>query len=185
MKHLFLTVAAAVLAANVQAAEPAKAAAAVKDAAAAAKTTATEATKGAADALDFTLKSTTGQNVKLSDLKGKVVLVNMWASWCGPCRQEMPILDKLAKDNKDAGLVVLGVNQDEEASERDAFLKDNAVSFQILDDSKHTVAGLFKSKTQPSSFFIDRAGNLAHTHEGFKAGDDAVYAKTVKELLAK
>ena len=95
----------------------------------------------------------------------------------------MPILDKLAKDNKD--LVVLGVNQDEEASERDAFLKDNPVSFQVLDDSKHTVAGLLKSKTQPSSFFVDRAGNLVHTHEGFKAGDDAVYAATVKELLAK
>ena len=158
MKHLFLTIAAAFLAVNVNAADPAP---------------------------DFTLKSTAGKNVKLSELKGKVVLINMWASWCGPCRQEMPILDALAKANADAGLVVLGVNQDEEASERDAFLKDNAVSFPILDDSKHTVAGLYKSKTQPSSFFIDRAGNIAHVHEGFKAGDDAAYAKTVKELLAK
>jgi thiol-disulfide isomerase/thioredoxin len=161
MKNLFLTLAAAFLAASVNAADVAK-----------------------GPAPDFTLKSTTGQNVKLSDLKGKVVLINMWASWCGPCRQEMPILDKLAKDNKD-GLVVLGVNQDEEASERDAFLKDNAVSFPILDDSKHVVAGLLKSKTQPSSYFVDRAGNLVNVHEGFKAGDDAVYAATVKELLAK
>ena len=162
MKNLFVTLAAAFLAASVNAADVAK-----------------------GPAPDFTLKSTTGQNVKLSDLKGKVVLINMWASWCGPCRQEMPVLDKLAKNNKDAGLVVLGVNQDEEASERDAFLKDNPVSFQILDDSKHAVAGLFKSKTQPSSFFVDRAGNLVHAHEGFKAGDDKVYAATVKELLAK
>lgn len=162
MKNLLLTLAATFLAASVQAAD---------------------APKGPAP--DFTLKSTAGQNVKLSDLKGKVVLINMWASWCGPCRQEMPILDKLAKANKDAGLVVLGVNQDEEASERDAFLKDNGVSFQILDDSKHAVAGLLKSKTQPSSYFVDRAGNLVHVHEGFKSGDDAVYAATVKELLAK
>lgn len=160
MKNLFVTLAAAFLAASVNAADVAK-----------------------GPAPDFTLKSTTGQNVKLSDFKGKVVLINMWASWCGPCRQEMPILDKLAKENKD--LVVLGVNQDEEASERDAFLKDNPVSFPILDDSKHAVAGLLKSKTQPSSFFVDRAGNLVHAHEGFKAGDDKVYAATVKELLAK
>ncbi|MEY4588189.1 MAG: hypothetical protein RL497_265 [Pseudomonadota bacterium] len=172
MKHVLLTLAATFLAVNVHAAD--------------AKKPAAEAPKAAAatPAPDFTLKSTAGQNVKLSDLKGKVVLINMWASWCGPCRQEMPILDKLAKDNKD-GLVVLGVNQDEEASERDAFLKDNGVSFPILDDSKHVVAGLLKSKTQPSSYFVDRAGNLVHTHEGFKAGDDAVYAATVKELLAK
>lgn len=160
MKNLFVTLAAAFLAASVNAADVAK-----------------------GPAPDFTLKSTTGQNVKLSDFKGKVVLINMWASWCGPCRQEMPILDNLAKENKD--LVVLGVNQDEEASERDAFLKDNPVSFPILDDSKHAVAGLLKSKTQPSSFFVDRAGNLVHAHEGFKAGDDKVYAATVKELLAK
>ena len=98
MKNLFVTLAAAFLAVSVNAADVAK-----------------------GPAPDFTLKSTAGQNVKLSDFKGKVVLINMWASWCGPCRQEMPILDKLAKDNKD--LVVLGVNQDEEASERDAFLK--------------------------------------------------------------
>jgi peroxiredoxin len=174
MKHVFLTLAATFLAVNVQAADAAK-----KPAPEAAKTAAV------APAPDFTLKSTTGQNVKLSDLKGKVVLLNMWASWCGPCRQEMPILDKLAKDNKDTGLVILGVNQDEEASERDAFLKDNGVSFQILDDSKHAVAKSLNSTAQPSSFFIDRAGNLVHTHEGFKAGDAAVYAAKVKELLAK
>ncbi len=162
MKRLLMSVATALLAASVNAAD---------------------APKGPAP--DFTLKSTTGQNVRLADLKGKVVLINMWASWCGPCRQEMPILDNLAKANKDAGLVVLGVNQDEEADERDAFLKENPVSFPILDDSKHQVAGLYKSKTQPSSFFVDRAGNLVYTHEGFKAGDDAAYAAKVKELLAK
>lgn len=162
MNRLFLTLAASVLALNVHAAP---------------------ATGGPAP--DFTAKSTAGANVKLSELKGKVVLVNFWASWCGPCRQEMPILDALAKANKDAGLVVLGVNQDEEASERDAFLKENPITFPVLDDTKHTIAQAFKSTVQPSSFFIDRTGKIVHVHEGFKAGDDAAYAKTVKELLAK
>ncbi len=161
MNRLFLTLAASVLSLNLYAAP------------------------ASGPAPDFTAKTTAGQNVKLSELKGKVVLVNFWASWCGPCRQEMPILDALATANKDAGLVVLGVNQDEEASERDAFLKESPVTFPILDDSKHTIAQAFKSSTQPSSFFIDRTGKIVHVHEGFKAGDDAAYAKTVKELLAK
>ena len=161
MKHLFLTIAAAVLAVNVNAAP------------------------ATGPAPDFTAKSLAGPNVKLSELKGKVVLVNFWASWCGPCRQEMPILDALAKANKDSGLVVLGVNQDEESDERDAFLKDNAVSFPILDDSKNAIAKAYKVAAQPSSVFVDRKGNIVHVHEGFKAGDDAAYANTIKELLAK
>ena len=161
MKHLFLTIAAAVLAVNVNAAP------------------------ASGPAPDFTAKSLAGPNVKLSELKGKVVLVNFWASWCGPCRQEMPILDALAKANKDSGLVVLGVNQDEDSDERDAFLKDNGVSFPILDDSKNEIAKAYKSPAQPSSFFVDRKGNIAHVHQGFKAGDDAAYANTIKELLAK
>ncbi|MEY4588188.1 MAG: thiol-disulfide isomerase and thioredoxin/Thiol-disulfide oxidoreductase resA [Pseudomonadota bacterium] len=139
---------------------------------------------------DFSLKSTAGQTVKLSDFKGKVVLINFWASWCGPCRQEMPILDALYKANKDTGLVVLGINLDVDAGERTDFLKDNPVSFTVLEDTKMkddkmATAELYKASVQPSSFFVDRTGNLVHTHKGFKAGDDAVYAATVKELLAK
>lgn len=136
-------------------------------------------------AMDFTLQSTIGRTIRLSDFKGKLVLVNFWASWCPPCRAEMPVLDELAKTYKDAGLVVLGLNVDVDIEARDEFLKDNPVSFLVLDDSKWATAKLYVAPSQPVTFFIDRAGNIAHVHQGYRSGDDAVYAAKVKELLAK
>lgn len=134
---------------------------------------------------DFSLQSTNGATVTLSHFKGRVVLVNFWASWCPPCRTEMPMLDNLAKSYKAAGLVVLGLNVDVDNEARDDYLKEHPVSFPILDDSKWSTAKLYIAPSQPVTFFIDRDGNLAHVHKGYKAGDDLVYTTKVNELLAK
>jgi len=138
-----------------------------------------------AAAPDFALLSTQGETVKLSHFRGKIVLMNFWASWCPPCRAEMPVLDNLAKTHKAAGLVVLGLNVDVDNESRDEYLKEHPVSFPILDDSKWSTAKLYIAPSQPVTFFIDREGNLAHVHQGYKTGDDLVYATKVKELLAK
>ncbi|HMY41177.1 MAG TPA: TlpA disulfide reductase family protein, partial [Marinagarivorans sp.] len=113
------------------------------------------------------------------------VLVAFSGSWCPPCRAEMPVLDNLAQTHKTAGLVVLGLNVDVDNESRDEYLKEHPVSFPILDDSKWSTAKLYIAPSQPVTFFVDRDGNLAHVHQGYKSGDDLVYATKVIELLAK
>lgn len=134
---------------------------------------------------DFALQSTDGKTIRLSHLRGNLVLVNFWASWCPPCRAEMPVLDALAQSHKKAGLIVLGLNVDLDNTARDEYLKEHPVSFPILDDSKWSTAKLYIAPSQPVTFFVDRDGNLAHVHQGYKSGDDLVYAAQVRELLAK
>ena len=84
---------------------------------------------------DFTLKSTGGNNLRLSEMRGQVVLVNFWASWCGPCRQEMPLLDELQNKYSKLGFTVLGVNVDKNPAKADKILKDIPVTFPVLYDT--------------------------------------------------
>lgn len=132
---------------------------------------------------DVTLKSTKGENIRLADLKGQVVMVNFWASWCGPCRQEMPLLEKMYNDYKDAGFMLLGVNVDAEIEDRDRFLKETPVSFPILDDSANEATEAFGVEAMPSSYFVDKNGNLVHLHKGYKPGEEADYIAQIKKLL--
>ena len=161
MKHLLMTIAASLLALSVNAGEL------------------------SGPAPDVTLKSTDGKNIRLADLKGNVVMVNFWASWCGPCRQEMPLLEKMYNDYKDAGFVLLGVNVDAEAEDRDKFLKETTVTFPILDDSDNTATEEFGVEAMPSSYFVDKDGNLAYLHKGYKPGEEDDYIAQIKKLLAK
>ncbi len=144
-----------------------------------------QAGKLSTPAPDITLKSTTGENIRLADLKGKVVMVNFWASWCGPCRQEMPLLEKIYTDYKDAGFVLLGVNVDAETADRDDFMKKTPMSFPILDDSANTATEVFGVEAMPSSYFIDKDGKLVYLHKGYKPGEESVYVAQIKKLLAQ
>lgn len=133
----------------------------------------------------FALKDLAGKTVKLSDFKGKVVMINFWASWCGPCRQEMPLLEEMSKELGKAGFVLLGVNLDEEVSDAKEFLKSTPVTFPILLNPDQSVADMYKNEAMPSSYFVDREGNLAHLHKGYRKGEEADYRKVIKQLLAK
>ncbi|MCR6652788.1 MAG: TlpA family protein disulfide reductase [Cellvibrionaceae bacterium] len=134
---------------------------------------------------DFTLTSIDGEKVKLSDLKGQVVMINFWASWCGPCRQEMPLLNDIYAGYKKAGFVLLSINLDESTDDAKAFLKKTPVNFPVLLDSKGKVADLYKNQAMPSSYFVDRKGNLVHLHQGYKPGEEAEYKRVIKKLLAQ
>lgn len=134
-------------------------------------------------AKDFTLKSNSGKNVRLSDLRGQVVMVNFWASWCGPCRQEMPLLDKLAKRYEPAGFKLLGVNVDSDKALADKLLREIPVGFEILYDPDSKVSELYKVETMPSSVLIDCDGNLNYLHRGYENGDIKIYQDRVKKLL--
>ena len=132
---------------------------------------------------DFTLKSKEGKNVRLSDLRGEVVLLNFWASWCGPCRQEMPILDAMHKKYNMLGFSVLGVNLDAKSSKAIAYLKDTPVTFPVLYDPKGDVSGEYGVQIMPSTVIIDKDGKVRFVHEGYKSGYEDDYIKQVKQLL--
>ena len=132
---------------------------------------------------NFTLKSKEGENVRLSDHRGQVVLLNFWASWCGPCRQEMPILDDMHNKYKSLGFTVLGVNLDAKSSKAIKYLKDTPVTFPVLYDPKGDVSGEYGVQIMPSTVIIDKDGKVRYLHEGYKTGYENDYIKQVKKLL--
>ncbi len=132
---------------------------------------------------DFTLKSMTGENVKLSELQGNVVMINFWASWCGPCRQEMPLLDEFYKKYNKLGFVLLGINVEEDSSKAANYLREIPVSFPILYDNTNSVSKLYNVDAMPSTVLVDRNGNLRFLHRGYKPGDENEYKKLMKALM--
>ncbi len=132
---------------------------------------------------DFTLKSRDGKNVRLSDLRGQVVLLNFWASWCGPCRQEMPILDNIHNKYKSLGFSVLGVNLDAKSKKAIGYLKDTPVTFPVLYDPKGMTSEQYGVSAMPSTVIIDRNGNVRHLHKGYKSGYEDEYMDQIKKLL--
>ncbi len=132
---------------------------------------------------DFTLKSLGGENLKLSELRGEVVMVNFWASWCGPCRQEMPLLDQLYKRYQPMGFTILGVNVEENAGAAKKVLQEQPVSFPILFDPSNQVSELYQVSAMPSTFLVDRDGKLRFLHKGYLPGYEEQYQQQIKELI--
>lgn len=132
---------------------------------------------------DFTLKSRSGENIKLSELRGDVVMINFWASWCAPCRQEMPLLEEMYKKYSDLGFVLLGVNVEEDSSLSEELLREIRVSFPILYDNTNKVTKLYKVVAMPSTIMVDRDGKMRYLHRGYLPGYEAEYIKQIKELI--
>jgi len=132
---------------------------------------------------DFTLKSNRGTNVKLSEHRGQVIMINFWASWCAPCRKEMPLLEELYQRYKDGGFTLLGVNVEEDSSAAKDLLKEIEVSFPILFDSKNSVSQLYNVEAMPSTIIVDRDGNMRFIHKGYQPGYEDEYQKQVRELI--
>ncbi|MEP4888468.1 MAG: TlpA disulfide reductase family protein [Aliiglaciecola sp.] len=143
-------------------------------------------TAGAAElqsAPDFTLKSNSGENLRLEEQQGNVVIVNFWASWCAPCREELPHFDAMQKEYEDLGFTVLAVNVDEYPEKANNLLNDIPVSFPVLFDNLDKVSKLYDVRAMPTTVIIDRDGNKRLTHYGYKSGDEAKYKEVVKALL--
>lgn len=117
-------------------------------------------------ATDFKLKDLSGKEVSLSDYKGKKVFLNFWASWCPPCKAEMPEMQKLYEETKDSDLVILAVNLAEDKSTVQNFIKDNQYKFPVLLDTDNAVASNYQVVSIPTSFFIDKEGNIVDKHIG-------------------
>lgn len=132
---------------------------------------------------DFTLKSLGGKNLKLSEMAGNVVLINFWASWCGPCREEMPLLNDLHKKYEPLGFAVFGVNVEEDVKGATGFLQNFPVDFPVLLDSANQVSKQYKVIAMPTTVLVDRDGKVRYLHQGYKSGDEIKYQQMVKKLV--
>lgn len=134
---------------------------------------------------DFTLKSNQGSNIRLADLKGEVVMINFWATWCGPCLQEMPLLNELYQKYESAGFTLLGVNveDEEDKAKVNDMMEKLQVSFPILYDVESIASELYSVDAMPSTVFVDREGNFRYVHRGYKPGDEEGYKKIVQALI--
>lgn len=129
------------------------------------------------------LSTLDGRPVRLADLRGKVVLIDFWASWCGPCREEMPFLERMHRRYASRGLVIVGISVDNELENVRGFLRRTSVSFPIVHDSRREVAGRYNPRTMPSSYIIDRRGIVRVVHRGFRASDAATIEARITQLL--
>ncbi len=134
-------------------------------------------------AKDFTLKSRSGKNIRLAEQKGNVVLINFWASWCAPCRQEMPKLEELHNKYKDLGFVLLGINLDATPDLSKKLLKDIKVTFPVLFDPENEVSEAYNVESMPTTVIVDKNGNWRFLHKGYQPGYENDYAAQVKQLL--
>ena len=132
---------------------------------------------------DFALKSATGENLRLSEYRGDVVMVNFWATWCGPCRQEMPLLDELYLRYQRVGFNLLGVNIDDDAGRAMEMLDELGVSFPVLFDTRKEVSKLYDVQAMPVTVLVDREGRIRHVHHGYKPGYEEKYLDQVRALL--
>jgi len=131
----------------------------------------------------FTLAARGGNEVSLAQYRGKVVMINFWASWCGPCRQEMPLLENIYKKYGKLGFTLLGVNVEPDSKAADDWLKQTPVSFPILYDKESKVSKLYDVAGMPSTVIIDRKGNVRVLHKGYKPGDENEYLDSIRSLI--
>jgi peroxiredoxin len=132
---------------------------------------------------DFALKSSTGENLRLSEFRGDVVMVNFWATWCGPCRQEMPLLDELYSRYGRVGFSLLGVNIDDNSSKAMDMVSELGVTFPVLFDSRKEVSKLYEVDAMPVTVLIDREGTVRYVHHGYKPGYEVTYLDQIRSLL--
>lgn len=122
---------------------------------------------------------------KLPDsLKGKVVIVDFWASWCGPCKDSFPVMEDLQAKYGNKGLIVLAVNLDEDRPTMEDFLKKHPVTFTVVRDASKKLVGKANIKSMPTSFVVGPDGKVVSVHKGFHGSDtQKQYVKEVEDLI--
>jgi len=134
----------------------------------------------------FTLPNSHHQQRTLSDYKGKVVLINFWASWCAPCQAELPELKKLAAEER-GRLNVLAINVDENRASAEKLLAelglDTNHAFEILWDTHSEVVSTYNIESMPSSVLLDSRGRIRFVHVGFHRADPALWRREITQIL--
>ena len=132
---------------------------------------------------DFVLKSATGENLRLTEYRGDDVMINFWATWCGPCRQEMPLLNELFNRYQRVGFSLLGVNIDDDSRRAMQMVEDLGVDFPVLFDETKEVSKLYQVEAMPVTVIVDREGTVRYVHHGYKPGYEDQYLTEIRTLL--
>lgn len=132
---------------------------------------------------EFSLADTGGTMVSLRELRGKVVLINVWATWCPPCRAEMPAIQAVYEQYRDQGFVVLAVNFREDPAAVTTYLAEQGLTFPALLDYDGAVGAAYQARALPASFFVDRRGVIRTVYHG--PMPRGVIAGTVEQLLSE
>jgi cytochrome c biogenesis protein CcmG, thiol:disulfide interchange protein DsbE len=134
------------------------------------------------EAPDFSLPGRTAA-VELAKLRGKVVYVDFWASWCGPCRQSFPWMNRMQKRYGDREFAIVAINLDKSRAASDEFLKESPADFPIAYDPEGQIASAYRLKVMPSSYLIDRAGRIRRHHVGFREQDMREVESSIQSLI--
>ncbi|MFQ5481631.1 MAG: TlpA disulfide reductase family protein [Nitrospinaceae bacterium] len=132
----------------------------------------------------FTVPDLNGRRVSLADYRGQVVVINLWATWCAPCRIEMPSIEKMHRRFRSAGLTVLAVSLDKGRDEEvRKFVEERQLSFPVLIDNEQQVEGLYQTISIPTTYVIDRQGRVAARVDGAKNWESEETFKALQLLL--
>jgi len=134
---------------------------------------------------DFTVALLRGETLKLREQRGKAVMINFWATWCPPCREEMPAMERLYRRHRERGFVLLAVSVDTDASLVRPFLEQHKLTFPVTLDAKMDLANTYGVRALPSSFLVDRHGYLAALALGPRAWDNRAAHALVEGMLAQ
>ncbi len=132
---------------------------------------------------DFALRTLDQQNVRLSEYRGEVVLITFWATWCGPCQQELAALNGLYEKYNRAGLILLAVNLDDDHVRAAQMAHTLGIAFPVLVDQRKEVAQLYQVQNMPATLLIDREGVIRHVYDNYKPGNEKQYLEQLRELL--
>lgn len=136
-----------------------------------------------APAPDFTLSTLKGSAMRLQEQRGNVVLVNFWATWCGPCREEMPHLNRLYDKYRALGFTVMAVSIDDDPAKAASMASKLGLNFPVLFDADKKVSRQYDLKAMPYTVIVDRDGRVRHLHRGYQSGYENTYDQQIRALL--
>jgi len=136
-----------------------------------------------ARASSLTLRALDGTRVPVDAYRGKITLLDVWATWCEPCRRSLPFYERLRAELTSRGFEVLAVSVDESDDDVRAFLAKAPVSFPVFHDPSGEIPGKLGAHAMPTSYLLDRDGNIRFRHDGFEVGDEAIVAARVRALV--
>lgn len=133
--------------------------------------------------MDFALRSVEGGNMRLSEHVGEVVILHFWATWCGSCRQEIPLLGEIHDKYARAGLVTFGINLDDDREAAATMTRTLRIAYPVLLDGRKEVSKGYRVGALPATVLIDRTGIVRYVWEDYRPGDERRYTAKLRELL--